>query len=114
VAKEMRRIDRFVFVIFIVATLAGCASKADLDSNKGACYLKATRADVYLKVFDLNPAGSMGPLIWQGRISQGETIQIKSPHAYFRYYYNLQPGVDRPLSSGLDRTCDNLEIVSVP
>jgi len=110
----MKRTYRFVSIIFIVATIFGCAATPDLDSNKGACYLKAAPTDVYLKVFDLNPAGNMGQLIWQGKINQGETVRIKTPHAYFRYYYNLQPDVDQPLSSGLDHTCDNLEIVSVP
>jgi len=110
----MKRLHRFLSIIFVVAMVAGCTATPDLDSSKGACYLKADSADVYLKVFDLNPAGNMGPLIWQGRINQGKTVRIKTAHDYFRYYYNLQPDIDQPLSSGLDRACDNLAIVSVP
>ena len=105
---------RFVSIIFFAAVISGCSATPDVDSAKGACYLKAAHADVYVKVFDLDRHGNMGPLIWQGRINKDETARIKTPHAHFRYYYNSQPDVDQPLSGGLDKACDDLEVVFVP
>jgi len=110
----MKRIHRLVPIIFFAVVISGCSTTADVDSDEGACYLKATHSDVYVKVFDLDRDGNMGPLIWQGRINQGETARIKTPHAHFRYYYNSEPDVDQPLSGGLDKACDDLEVVFVP
>lgn len=110
----MKRTRRFVSIIFFAALIAGCSATPDVDSKKGACYLKAVHSDVYVKVFDLDRDGNMGPLIWQGRINQNETARIKTPHAYFRYYYNSEPDVDQPLSGGNDRSCNNLETILVP
>ena len=112
--KDMKRIHRFVPIIFFAAIITGCSSTPDVDSDKGACYLKAAHGDIYVKVFDLDRDANMGPLIWQGRINQGQTARIKTPHAHFRYYYNSQPDVDRPLSSGPDKACDDLDVVIVP
>ena len=110
----MKRTRRFLSIIFFAALIAGCSATPDVDSEKGACYLKAVHSDVYVKVFDLDRDGNMGPLIWQGRINQNETARIKTPHAYFRYYYNSEPDVDQPLSGGFDKDCDDLDVVVVP
>lgn len=110
----MRGIHRFVPIIFFAAALAGCSSTPDADSDEGACYLKAAQGEVYVKVFDLGPDGNMGPLIFQGKIDQSTGTRIKTAHAQFRYYYNPNPSVDQPLSSGPDQTCDDHDVVRIP
>lgn len=110
----MKRIRQLVSIIFLAGVIAACAAAPDVDTREGACLLKAAHSDVYLKVFDLDRNGNMGPLIWQGRINQGQTARIKTSQAYFRYFYNSEPDVDRPFSSGLDKACDDLDVLVVP
>jgi hypothetical protein len=110
----MKRIQRWIPIIFLAAVISGCSATPDVDSDKGACYLKATDSEVYVKVFDLDPAGNMGALIFQGKIDQRIGARIKTAYAQFRYYYNLDPHVDRPLSSGPDQACDDHDVIFVP
>ncbi len=110
----MNTIGRHLAVVFLVALIASCANGLDVDSEDAACYLKAASGDVYLRVFELDQGGNMGPLIWQGRINQGQTERIKTSHANLRYFYNSEPDVERPFSGGVDKACDYLEIVDVP
>ena len=110
----MKRIYRFIPIIFFAAVIAGCSSTPNFESDEGACYLKAARGEVYVKVFDLDPDGNMGPLIFQGKIDQSTGTRIKTAHAQFRYYYNPNPSVDRPLSSGPDLACDDHDVVRIP
>ena len=110
----MKRILRFVPVIFFSAVIAGCSSTPGVDSDEGACYLKAGQGEVYVKVFDLDPDGNMGPLLFQGKIDDQTGARIKTAHAQFRYYYNPDPSVDRPLSSGPDLACDDHDVVRIP
>lgn len=108
------RIYRLLPIVFFAAVIAGCASTPDAGSDEGACYLKAARGEVYVKVFDLDADGNMGPLIFQGKIDQQTGTRIKTAHAQFRYYYNPDPGVDRPLSSGPDLACDDHDVLRIP
>ena len=110
----MNTICRHLALIFMAALIAGCADSPDVDTETGACYLKAAHSDVYLKVFELDQDGNMGPFIWQGRINQGQTTRIKTSHANIRYFYNAEPDVDRSFSGGVDKACDWLDIVDVP
>ena len=110
----MKRIHRFVPIIFLAAIIAGCSSTPDADSDEGACYLKAARGEVYVKVFDLDRDGNMGALLFQGKIDPQTGTRIKTAHAQFRYYYNPDPNVDRPLSSGPDLACDDHDVVRIP
>ena len=110
----MNRIRQLVSIIFLAGVIAACAVGPDVDTREGACRLKAAQSDVYLKVFDLDRNGNMGPLIWEGRINQGQTALINTSQAYFRYFYNSEPDVDRPFSSGPDKACDDLDVVVVP
>lgn len=110
----MNTIGRHLVLVFLAALIAGCANGPDLESETGACYLKAAHGDVYLKVFELDEAGNMGPLIWQGQIDQGQTERIQTAHARLRYFYNSRPGVEQPFRGGVDKACDDLEIVDVP
>jgi len=112
--KDMKCIHRFVPILFFAAIITGCSATPDVDSDKGACYLKAAHNEVYVKVFDLDPDGNMGALIFQGKIDQRMGTRIKTAHAQFRYYYNPDPNVDRPLSSGPDQACDDHDVVVVP
>ena len=110
----MKKLHRFVPIIFFAAVIAGCSSTPDVDSDEGACYLKTAQGEVYVKVFDLDNDGNMGPLVFQGKIDQRTGARIKTAHAQFRYFYNTDPHVDRPLSSGEDQACDDLDVVFLP
>ena len=110
----MKRIHRIVPIIFFAALVTGCSTTPDVDSDEGACYLKAADNEVYVKVFDLDPDGNMGSLIFQGKIDQRTGTRIKTAHAQFRYYFNLEPHVDQPLSSGPDQACDDHDVVVLP
>jgi len=112
--KDMKKIHRLVPIIFLAAVIIGCSATPDVDSDKGACYLKAAHNEVYVKVFDLDPDGNMGALIFQGKIDQHMGARIKTAHAQFRYYYNPDPHVGRPLSSGPDQACDDHDVIFVP
>jgi len=97
------------------ALLAGCAATSNVAPKEdGACILKAAHHDVYLNVFEVDSDGNMGPLIWQGRINRGQTARIQTTHAYFRYFYNSEPEVDQPFSSGMDKACNDSDTVDVP
>jgi hypothetical protein len=110
----MNTIGRHLALVFFTALIAGCANGPDVDTETGACYLKAAHSDVYLKVFELDNDGNMGALIWQGKINQGQTERIGTAHARLRYFYNSQPDVEQPLKGGVDKSCNDLEIVDVP
>jgi hypothetical protein len=111
----MNTIGRHLALVFFTALIAGCANGPDVDTAEtGACYLKAAHSDVYLKVFELDNDGNMGALIWQGKINQGQTERIGTAHARLRYFYNSQPDVEQPLKGGVDKSCNDLEIVDVP
>ena len=110
----MKKIHRLTPIIFLAAVITGCSATPDVDSDEGACYLKAAHNEVYVKVFDLDPEGNMGSLIFQGKIDQRTGTRIKTAHAQFRYYYNLDPQIDQPLRSGPDETCDDHDVVVLP
>jgi hypothetical protein len=110
----MKTIYRFVSIIFFALLLTGFLSVPTANAEEGSCYLKATNKDVFVIVFDLDRDGNQGPKIWQGRINQGESVKITTPHGLFRYDYNAEPDQDQPLSGGNDRECNNLEIILVP
>lgn len=111
----MNRIGLRLTLFFLAALIAGCAATSNVaPEEEGTCILKAAHHDVYLKAFELDPDGNMGPLIWQGRINQGQTARITTTHAFFRYFYNAEPGVARPLGGGVDKACNDSDTVDVP
>lgn len=110
----MIKICRIFFIVFFGLILAGLFAGQHADAEEGSCYLKATNTDVFLIVFDLDHDGNQGDQIWEGRINQGESVQITVPHGRFRYDYNAQPDQDQPLSGGYGRSCRNLETIMVP
>lgn len=81
---------------------------------EGTCYLKASRTDVFIQVFDADRQGNQHGMVWQGRINANESVKITVPHGRFRYYFNSQPDQDQPLSGGISRWCNNNESVLVP
>jgi len=110
----MKRIYRYISIIFFAVILTGMLSAPDATATPGSCYLKAKATDVYVKLFDLNRDGDMGSLIWQGRINQGQEVLVTVPHARFRYFYNASPDVNQPMSGGFSRWCENKRTVAVP
>ena len=99
-----------LFALILAAVFSGQNAAAD----EGSCYLKASNKDVFVIVYDLDGDGNQGAQIWQGRLNQGESVKITTPHGRFRYDYNDQPEENQPLSGGNDRWCNNLNTVLVP
>ena len=110
----MKVVHRWIPIIFLAAVMTGCSATPDVGSDEGACYLKAAQGEVYVRVFDLDDDGNMGPLVFEGKIDRHTGTRIKTAHAQFRYYYNPDPKIDRPLSSGPDQACDDHDVVFVP
>ncbi|MEJ2728409.1 MAG: hypothetical protein P8185_07855 [Deltaproteobacteria bacterium] len=110
----MKKTHQLIPIIFFAAWITGCSVTPDVDSDKGACYLKAAHGEVFVKVFDLDRDGNMGAIVFQGIINPRQGTLIKTSRAQFRYYYNSDPQVDRPLSSGQDQACDDHDVVVVP
>ena len=110
----MNRIGQHLTLFFLAALIAGCAATSRVAPEDGACILKAAHHDVYLNVFEVDPDGNMGALVWQGRINRGQTARIRTTHAYIRYFYNAEPDVDQPFKSAADKACDDLDTVNVP
>ena len=110
----MKTICRILPIAFLAVILAGVFAGQHAEAEEGSCYLKATNTDVFVIVFDLDQEGNQGRQIWQGRINQGKSVKITTPHGRFIYNYNDQPDEDQPLSGGADRWCNNLETILVP
>lgn len=110
----MRNVNTNIIVALAALILAALLPAQNSDAAEGSCYLKANATDVFVIVYDLDNDGIQGQQIWQGRINQGETAKITTPHGRFRYDYNAQPDVDQPLSGGNDCSCNNLETILVP
>jgi hypothetical protein len=112
--NKMKTIYRILPIAFLTVILAGVFAGQHAKAEEGSCYLKANTKDVFVVVFDLDRQGNKGNQIWQGRINQGESVKITTPHGRFIYDYNDQPEEDQPLSGGADRWCNNLETILVP
>lgn len=110
----MKSFLRLLSIIFLGIIAIGFGSIHESNADEGSCYLQANNTDVFVIVFDLDRDGNQGSQIWQGRINQGESVLITTPHGRFRYDYNSQPDEDQPLSGGSDRWCNNKETVLVP
>jgi len=101
-----RLISMTIAVIMITGFLAGPAASADDNS----CWLEAQDA-VYLSIYDLDSLGSILSLMWEGVLEQGNKKLIKSSNGRIRYYTNPSGSSSSP---GIDLTCHNNEIISVP
>lgn len=110
----MKSIFRILLIIFLGIIASGIGSIPQSKADEGSCYLQANNTDVFIIVFDLDRDGNQGSQIWQGRINNGESVLISTPHGRFRYDYNSQPDEDQPLSGGSDRWCNDKETVLVP
>jgi hypothetical protein len=93
-------------VILITGFLAGPAASADDNS----CWLRAEQG-LYLAVYDLDSQGSILSQIWEGVLDQGNKKLIKSSNGKIRYYTNPDADASSP---GIDLTCHNNEVISVP
>jgi hypothetical protein len=103
----------FCLIAAVLAVGPGLAAPQLSHSKSGTCILKAI-SEVYLEVYDLDRDGNHGPMIWNGRLKDGETVRIEAPHAKFRYKYNAQPDQKQALSVGPDQWCDSDNTVGVP
>lgn len=110
----MRTPYSLLSIALFALILAAIFTVQEAAAEEGSCYLKASNNDVFIIVYDMDPDGNQGAQIWQGRLNQGESVKIKTPHGRFRYDYNDQPDEDQPLSGGNDRWCNNLNTVLVP
>lgn len=111
--NQMRSIFRIIFILLFAIMSAGFLSLSKADAEEGTCILEANQ-DVFVIVWDHDDEGNKGRQIWQGRINQGKTVKIKSPHGQIRYSYNDQPDEDQPLTGDTDRSCSGDETILVP
>ena len=110
----MRKYHSRLSIALCAMILAAIVAARDAAAAEGSCYLRASHTAVFVVVYDLDLEGNRGARIWQGRLKQGESVKITTPHGRFRYDYNDQPDEDQPLSGGADRWCKNLNTVLVP
>jgi hypothetical protein len=101
-----RLISTTIVVIIITGFLPGPAASADDNS----CWLQAEQG-LYLSIYDLDSLGSILSLMWEGVLEQGNKKLIKSSNGRIRYYTNPSGSSSSP---GIDLTCHNNEIISVP
>jgi hypothetical protein len=101
-----RPLSMTLAVIMITGFLAGPAASADDNS----CWLQAEQS-LYLVIYDLDNEGSILSQIWEGVLDQGNKKLIKSSNAKIRYYTNPDADASSP---GIDLTCHNNEVISVP
>jgi hypothetical protein len=66
---------------------------------------------VYLSIYDLDSLGSILSHMWEGVLEQGSKKLIKSSNGKIRYDTNPNAAGSSP---GIDLTCHNNEIISVP
>jgi hypothetical protein len=101
-----RRLSLAVAVIILTGFLVGPAASADDKS----CRLQAEQT-LYLSIYDLDSRGNILSHIWEGVLEQGNKKLIKSSNGKILYYTN--PGGSSS-SPGINLTCHNNEIISVP
>jgi hypothetical protein len=101
-----RRLSMAIAVVILSGLLAGQAASADDNS----CWLEAGQS-VYLSIFDLDSLGSILSHMWEGVLEQGNKKQVKSTNGKIRYYTNPSGSSSSP---GINLTCQNNEIISVP
>ena len=110
----MKPVQQLLAVVFFGIFISGMILPSETSADQGSCYLKASRTDVFVVVYDLDLEGNMGYQLWQGRINKGQDVMINTPHGQFRYYANAQPDVDQPLSGGISRLCSDKRRIGVP
>jgi hypothetical protein len=101
-----RLLSMTIAVIIITGFLAGPAASADDNS----CWLQAEQS-LYLSIYDLDSLGSILSQVWEGVLDQGSKKLIKSSNGKIRYYTNPSGSSSSP---GINLTCHNNEIISVP
>ena len=101
-----RRLTMIIAVMIMSGSLAGQAESADDNS----CWLKAEQT-LYLSIDDLDTMGNILAHLWEGVLEQGSKKLLKSSNGKIRYYTNPSGLSSSP---GIDLTCDNNEIISVP
>lgn len=95
-----------LFAILTSVFSSGPAASADDNS----CWLQAEQT-LYLSIDDLNSLGSILAHMWEGVLEQGSKKLIKSSNGKIRYYTNPDAAGSSP---GVDLTCHNNEVISVP
>ena len=101
-----RRLSMTIVVIILTGFLAGPAA-ADDDNS---CWLEATQS-LYLSIYDLDSQGSILSHMWEGVLDQGSKKRIISSNGKIRYYTNPSSESSSP---GINLSCHNNEIISVP
>jgi hypothetical protein len=101
-----RRLSMTIAVIILSGFLAGPAAAADDNS----CWLEA-RQSLYLSIYDLDSLGSILSHMWEGVLDQGSKKHLISANGKIRYYTNPSGSSSSP---GINLTCHNNEIISVP
>ena len=101
-----RQLSMTIAVIILTGFFAGPAAAADDNS----CWLEARQA-LYLSIDDLDSLGNILAHMWEGVLDQGSKKRIISANGKIRYYTNPSSESSSP---GINLTCHNNEIISVP
>ena len=105
----MYRLSSIIVALILLAGLIGFSATQAVSADDNSCWLKADQT-VFLSIYDLDSLGNILSYIWEGVLAQGDKKLIKSSNGKIRYY--LSPNTAS--SPGIDKTCINNEMMTVP
>ena len=103
-----RLLPMFMVLIFLTGLSAFSATPA-ASADDNSCWLEADQT-VFLSIYDLDGMGNILSHIWEGVLAQGDKRLIVTSNGKIRYYTNP----DTASSPGIDKTCLNKKIMTVP
>jgi len=109
----MRLIHRIFSVMFMVGIFS-ILLPTKAVSEENSCYLQSNFAELHIIVYDVDPSETIGGLIWEGIIKEGQRITIKSNFGRFFYEYSKDTESINSMVRGFVRWCKNGETVDVP
>ena len=98
-----------IITLILLAGLAGFLETPAASADDNSCWIEAQQT-VFLSIYDLDSLGNILSHIWEGVLAQGDKRRVISTNGKIRYYTSP----DTASSPGIDRTCTNNEIMSVP
>ena len=83
-------------------------------SEDHQCRIRSRASNLFLNVYDVQPSGNPGIIIWQGTLNRGQQIPLNT--AYGRFFYTYRTDLDSQTSmiNGINRFCQNKEIIDIP
>jgi hypothetical protein len=109
----MKHIHQFLFICFLVASIALVLPKNAI-SEDNTCYLDSSIEKLHISIYNVIPAGTIGILIWKGQLKQNQQILLKSKFGRIYYEYSTNPEASSSMIKGLIRSCKEGETVVLP